>query len=374
VAVARRDGRDRLVHIQPGDFVGEVETPYTEFEGLVAGATGILTIAGSPADPTVVARLDPATLAVAGVLRRASGVVLDPELISAPETIHFPTSGGRTAHALYHPPRNPKYAGPPGERPPLLVLSHGGPTSNTSTALDLTKQLLTSRGIALVDVDYGGSSGYGRAYRRELNGAWGVVDVDDCVAAAQFLVDRGDVDPARLAIAGGSAGGYTTLAALAFRDIFAAGVSRFGVGDLETMTEDTHKFESRYLDRLVGPYPAMAATYRERSPVHFLDRISCPVLVMQGLDDKVVPPAQAVAIVDALAANGIPHAYLAFEGEGHGFRGAPAIRRSLEAELSFLGQVFGFQPADDLEPVEMPGLDAWLRRRGAATAADTPGD
>jgi dipeptidyl aminopeptidase/acylaminoacyl peptidase len=254
------------------------------------------------------------------------------------------------------------------------VLSHGGPTANASTALDLTRQLLTSRGIAVVDVDYGGSTGYGRAYRRELNGAWGVVDVDDCVAAAQFLVDRGDADPARLAIAGGSAGGYTTLAALAFRDVFAAGVSRFGVGDLETMTRDTHKFESRYLDRLVGPYPETASTYRERSPVHVLDRIACPVLVMQGLDDRVVPPSQAEAIVEALAGNTIPHAYLAFEGEGHGFRGAPAIRRSLEAELSFLGQVFGFQPADDLEPVEMPGLDAWLRRRGAATAADTPGD
>ncbi|MDO8485704.1 MAG: S9 family peptidase [Candidatus Limnocylindrales bacterium] len=368
VAIGRRDGRDHLIHIRPDELVGEVETPYTEFEGLVAGPPGMVTIAGSPAEPTVVARLDPVTLAVAGILRRASRVVLDPELVSTPETIHFPTSGGRTAHALYHPPRNPQFAGPTGERPPLVVLSHGGPTSDASTALDMAKQLLTSRGIALVDVDYGGSSGYGRAYRRELNGTWGVVDVDDCVAAAQFLVARGDVDPERMAIAGGSAGGYTTLAALAFRDVFAAGVSRFGVGDLETMTRDTHKFESRYLDRLVGPYPEAAETYRERSPVHFLDEISCPVLVMQGLDDKVVPPSQAESIVAALAANGIPHAYLAFEGEGHGFRGAAAIRRSLEAELSFLGQVFGFVPADKLEPVEMPGLDEW-RRHHAATAA-----
>jgi dipeptidyl aminopeptidase/acylaminoacyl peptidase len=363
VAVARHDGRDHLLHVRPDDLVGEVGTPYTEFEGLVAGPGGIVTVAGSPAEPTVVARLDPATLAVAGVLRRASGVALDPRLVSTPEIIHFPTNGGRTAHALYYAPRNPRFVGPEGERPPLIVLCHGGPTSNASTALDMTAQLLTSRGIAVVDVDYGGSTGYGRAYRRELNGQWGVVDVDDCVAAAQFLVARGDVDSGRLAIAGGSAGGYTTLAALAFRDVFAAGVSLFGISDLEMMTRDTHKFESRYLDRLVGPYPEDAGTYRERSPVHFLDRIACPVLVMQGLDDKVVPPSQAEAIVEALTARGMPYAYLAFEGEGHGFRGAAAIRRSLEAELSFLGQVFGFVPADALEPVEVPGLDAWQRRR-----------
>jgi dipeptidyl aminopeptidase/acylaminoacyl peptidase len=361
VGVGRFDGRDHLFHIQPDEFAGEVETPYTEFEGLAGGTSGLVTVAGAPAEPTVIARLDPSTLAVAGILRRASGVTLDPGAVSVPETIHFPTSGGRTAHALYYPPRNPRYIGPDGERPPLYVLSHGGPTANTSTSLDLTRELLTSRGIAVVDVDYGGSTGYGRAYRRQLNGNWGIVDVDDCVAAAEFLVARGDVDPARLAIAGGSAGGYTTLAALAFRDVFSAGVSRFGVGDLETMTADTHKFESRYLDRLVGPYPEAIDLYRERSPVHFLDRISCPVLVMQGLDDKVVPPSQAEAIVAALAANGIPHAYLAFEGEGHGFRGAAAIRRSIEAELSFLGQVFGFTPADELEPVELPGLEQWRR-------------
>lgn len=372
-AVARHDGRDHLVQIRLDDLVGEIDVPYTEFEGLVAGRPGIVTVAGSPAEPTVVARFDPATLAVAGVLRRASGLVLDPALLSVPETIHFPTTGGRTAHALYHRPRNPRFIGPADERPPLVVMTHGGPTSNTSTALDLATELLTSRGIAVVDVDYGGSTGYGRGYRRQLDGTWGVVDVDDCVAAAEYLVSRNEVDPRRLAIEGGSAGGYTTLAALAFRDTFAAGVSRFGVGDLETMTRDTHKFESRYLDLLVGPYPEAAATYRERSPVHFLDRISCPVLVMQGLDDMIVPPSQAEAIVEALAANGIPHAYLAFEGEGHGFRGATAIRRSLEAELSFLGQVFGFTPADDIEPIEMPGLEAWRRRQATPVSAGQSG-
>ncbi|HEY6014458.1 MAG TPA: prolyl oligopeptidase family serine peptidase, partial [Candidatus Limnocylindrales bacterium] len=287
-AVGRFDGRDHLFHVRPGDLVGEVESPYTEFEGLCVAPAGVVAVVGSPAEPTVLARFDPATLAVAGVLRRASGIVLDPAVVSIPEPIQFPMPNGRLAHALYYAPRNPDFVAPDGERPPLIVQSHGGPTSNASTSLDLAKQLLTSRGIAIVDVDYGGSTGYGRAYRSALNGAWGVVDVDDCVAAARFLADRGDVDPERLAISGGSAGGYTTLAALAFRDVFAAGISLFGVGDLETMARDTHKFESRYMDRLVGPYPEAADRYRQRSPVHFLDQIRCPVLVMQGLDDKVV--------------------------------------------------------------------------------------
>ena len=214
-----------------------------------------------------------------------------------------------------------------------------------------------------MDVDYGGSTGYGREYRQRLDGQWGVVDVDDCVAAARFLVERGDVDPERLAIEGGSAGGYTTLAALAFRDVFAAGITLFGVGDLELLEIDPHKFESRYSHRLVGPYPAAAALYRERSPNHFVDAFSSPVLILQGLDDKVVPPSQAESIDAALTVKGIPHAYLAFEGEGHGFRGAYAIRRTIEARLSFLGQVFGFEPADTLEPLEMPGLDTWPARR-----------
>ncbi len=235
------------------------------------------------------------------------------------------------------------------------MLSHGGPTANTSSALDLAKQFLTSRGIAVVDVDYGGSTGYGRAYREMLNGAWGKVDVEDCVAAALFLVERGDVDRDRLAIKGGSAGGFTTLAALAFTDTFRAGISLFGVGDIRALAEHTHKFESRYMDRLVGPLPEAATLYRERSPVYAFDRIRCPVLVLQGLDDRVVPPEQAEQIVAALAENGIPYAYLAFEGEGHGFRGARAIRRSLEAQLSFLGQVFGFEPAGAIEPVELVG-------------------
>jgi dipeptidyl aminopeptidase/acylaminoacyl peptidase len=369
IAAARREGHDHLFHIAPGHLIGEVETPFTEFETLRAVDGGVVALAGSPTDTWVVVRIDPSTLAVSGVLRRASTITLDPAAFAVPESIEFPTSGGRTAHALFYRPTNPDFEAPEGELPPLVVLTHGGPTSNALTTLELSRQFLPSRGIAVVDVDYGGSTGYGRDVRRELDGKWGVVDVDDTVAAARFLVERGDVDPDRLAIEGGSAGGFTTLAALAFRDTFTAGISHFGVADLESLARDTHKFESRYEDRLVGPLPEALATYRARSPVYAFDRISCPVLVLQGLEDRVVPPSQGEEIVAALKANGIPHAYLAFEGEGHGFRGAEAIRRTIEARLSFLGQVFGFEPSDEVPPIDVPGIEPW-RERVAATRAE----
>ena len=363
VAVARARGRDRILHVAPGRLTGEVESPFTDIASLRAGGGSIVAIAGSPTAPSMVVALDPTTLAPTGVLRRSSTVAMDAARTSVAEPITFPSAGGRIAHGLYYRPTNPDVAAPDGELPPLLVHSHGGPTSHAANALDLTIQLLTSRGIAVVDVDYGGSTGYGRAYRRELEGNWGVVDVDDCEAAAQYLVARGDVDPERVAIEGGSAGGYTTLAALAFRDTFAAGITMYGIGDLEALAQDDHKFESRYTDRLVGPYPEAAELYRERSPNHHLDGITSPVLVIQGLEDHVVPPHHAEAIVAALAANDIPHAYLAFEGEGHGFRGAEAIGRTQEARLSFLGAVFGFTPADDLPALELPGLAKWRARR-----------
>ena len=374
VAVARAGGRDHLLRIEPTMLIGELEIPFTELDGLQVGPNAVVAVAGSAGDASVIARFDPATLAPTGVLRRASTITVDPASISQPESIEFPTTDGRTAHALFYPPTNPEFDGPDGEKPPLIVLSHGGPTANASTALDLSKQFMTSRGIAILDVDYSGSTGYGREYRRRLDGQWGIVDVDDCVAAAQFVVERGDVDPDRLVIEGGSAGGYTTLAALAFRDVFAAGISHYGVGDIEALAAETHKFESRYAHRLVGPYPAAKATYRERSPGNFPEAFSSPVLILQGLDDRIVPPAQAEAIVAALADKGIPYAYLAFEGEGHGFRGAPAVRRTLEARLSFLGQIFGFDPADDVEPLEMPGLEAWraLHQRPMAAAVVAP--
>ena len=228
---------------------------------------------------------------------------------------------------------------------------HGGPTSHARHRLDLGHQYWTSRGFVVADVDHGGSTGYGRPFRRLLDGAWGVVDVEDAVAAARHLADTGVVDPTRLAIRGGSAGGFTTLAALCFHGTFAAGTSRYGVVDLAALARDTHKFESRYLDRLVGPLPATQATYDARSPIHHTEGFDRPLLVEQGSDDEVVPPNQAEAIVAALAAAGVPHAYLLFEGEGHGFRQRETIVRALEAELWFYGRVFGFTPADVLEPI-----------------------
>jgi dipeptidyl aminopeptidase/acylaminoacyl peptidase len=361
VAVGRAGGRDRLFHISPDETIGEVSSPYTDVGTIRVGDAGIVANVATPTVPPTIVAIDPATLATSGVLRHSTSLAVDPAYISVADPITFPSAGGRMAHGLFYRPANPDAVAPAGELPPLIVRSHGGPTSSAANALELAYQFLTSRGIAVVDVDYGGSTGYGRAYRQALEGGWGVVDVDDCVAAARYLVDRGEVDGDRLAIEGGSAGGYTTLAALAFRDVFAAGISAFGVVDLEMLARDTHKFESRYMDGLVGPYPAMAERYRDRSPIHHLASISVPVLILQGLDDKVVPPAQAQALADALAAGGIPYAYLAFEGEGHGFRGEVAQRRSLEARLAFLGAVFGFTPADDLPPLDLHGIDGWQR-------------
>jgi len=257
---------------------------------------------------------------------------------------------------LFYPPQNPDYAGPADERPPLLVISHGGPTAATSSELNLRIQYWTSRGIGVLDVNYGGSTGYGRTYRERLNGQWGVVDVDDCVNGARHLVAQGQVDGRRLMIRGGSAGGYTTLCALTFRELFKAGASYYGVSDLAALAQETHKFESRYLDRLVGPYPERQDLYRERSPLHFAQRLACPVIFFQGLEDKVVPPKQAQMMVQALQAKGVPVAYLPFEGEQHGFRRAENIKRALDAELYFYSRVFGFELAEPLEPVEIMNL------------------
>ena len=289
-------------------------------------------------------------------LRVASGVELPAGYISPAQSIEFPSTDGRRAYALYYPPRHPEYAAPAGALPPLLVMSHGGPTGAASGALEPAVQFWTSRGFAVVDVNYGGSTGYGRAYRQLLNGNWGVVDVDDCANAALHLVHQGLADGRRLAIRGGSAGGYTTLAALTFRNIFAAGASYYGVSDLAALAADTHKFESRYLDRLVGPYPQDAATYRQRSPIHHTQGLSCPIILLQGLEDQIVPPNQAELMFDAVRSKGIPCAYLPFAGEQHGFRRAENIKRALEAELYFYGRIFGFAPADAIEAVAIENL------------------
>ncbi len=278
-------------------------------------------------------------------------------LLVEPEAITFPTGdGNEVAHALYYPPANLACAGPASERPPLLVTAHGGPTAAARRQLQLGLLYWTSRGIAVADVDYRGSTGYGRSYRRALDGAWGVADVEDCVAAARYLADRGDVDPERLIIRGGSAGGFTVLAALAGHDTFTAGASRYGIADLEALAADTHKFESRYLDRLVGPYPEAADIYLARSPIQHIDGFDAPMIVLQGSEDEIVPPAQSEMIVDALKAKGVPVAYLLFEGEQHGFRRADNIVAALEAELAFFGRILGFTPADPLPDLEIVGL------------------
>ena len=332
-----------------------IEIPYTDIWSLRASSGLAVFVAGSPTEPPSIVRLDLTSRRI-DILRRSSNVTVEAEYLSIPKAIEFPTENGLTAHAFFYAPRNRDYTGPSGERPPLLVISHGGPTAATSTVLFWPVQYWTSRGIAVLDVNYGGSSGYGRAYRQRLNGQWGVVDLDDCVNGARYLVKIGEVDRDRLAIRGGSAGGYTTLCALTFRNIFKAGASYFGVSDLEALTKDTHKFESHYLDRLIGPYPEERNLYRERSPIHFVNRISCPVILFQGLEDKVVPPNQAELIVEALREKGLPVAYVPFDGEQHGFRRAKNIKCSLDAELYFYSKIFGFELADPVEPVRIENL------------------
>lgn len=289
-------------------------------------------------------------------VRQSAAIDVPADYISPAQTIEFPSTDGRPAYALYYAPRNPEYAAPEGSLPPLLTLSHGGPTGAASGALDLSIQYWTTRGFAVVDVDYGGSVGYGRAYRQLLNGNWGVVDVDDCANAALHLVHQHLADGGRLAIRGGSAGGYTTLAALTFRNVFAAGASYYGVSDLTALADDTHKFESRYMDRLVAPYPQGAETYRSRSPIAHTEGLSCPIILFQGLEDRIVPPNQAEMMYEAVRSKGIPCAYLPFEGEQHGFRRAENIKRALEAELYFYSRVFGFDLADTVEPVLIENL------------------
>jgi dipeptidyl aminopeptidase/acylaminoacyl peptidase len=307
-------------------------------------------IAHAPDRHSAIVQVDLATRD-SRIVRRAGELPVPPRSLSVAERVAFPTRDGETAHALLYPPRNLEFQGPADERPPLLVLSHGGPTAATRPNLRLRIQYYTSRGWAVVDVNYRGSTGYGRRYRDALKGHWGVVDVQDCEDVVAFLAERGRIDPDRVAISGGSAGGYTTLAALCFTDRFRAGASHYGVADLEALARDTHKFESRYLDSLIGPYPEQRDVYRARSPIHHVDRLSCPVIVLQGLQDRVVPPNQAEAIVAAVTAKGLPVAYVAFPDEQHGFRDAANIRRALESEHTFFSRIFGIAAADliDLE-------------------------
>jgi dipeptidyl aminopeptidase/acylaminoacyl peptidase len=337
----------------------DVDVPHVVIDGLVAEGDRIAYVGGGPTIPAQVVLLD-FTARSLEVVSESGASDVDPATYSIPEALWFATRDGGRAHAWFYPPTNPAFAGPPDERPPLIVTSHGGPTGEATPELDLETQFWTSRGFAVVDVNYGGSTGFGRAYRERLNGNWGVVDTLDCIDAARHLAAEDAVDGRRLLIRGGSAGGYTTLCALTFHDDFAAGASYYGIADLEPFAQPggTHKFEARYEHTLIGPYPEFADRYRARSPIHAVDLLSCPMIVLQGAEDEVVPPAQAEMMVEALAAKGLPYAYLLFEGEQHGFRRAEHIVRAAEAELSFYAQILGFEPGDPIEPLRIENLPA----------------
>jgi dipeptidyl aminopeptidase/acylaminoacyl peptidase len=355
VCAYRRSGVHHLAMLDPatGELL-DLDVPYACFEPpyVRASRDGICFLGSGPTVAREVVLLDVATRAV-DVVRPGERLAVDDDAISAGEPIAFPTPTG-TAFGYYYPPRNPRFEGPEGERPPLLVRVHGGPTSETTPVLRAAIQYFTTRGFACVDVNYGGSTGYGREFRERLYGRWGEVDVEDCIAGARFLADAGRADPDRLVVSGGSAGGYVVLCAMAFHpDAFAAGASSFGVSDLLAFARVTHKFELRYLDLLVGPLPEAEDRYRERSPNARADAIARPLLLLQGLEDAVVPPSQAEIMIEALERNRVPYAYLAFEGEQHGFRRAETIVRALQAELAFYGLVLGFRPADELPPIDV---------------------
>jgi len=337
------------LHFEP------LPTPFTQIVHLAGGAGRLALCAASPLAPSSIHQLQLSDNSLS-VLRAGSSLAVDAAFTSVAEALQFPTADGQLAHGFFYAPRNADFVAPSGEKPPLLVLSHGGPTAMSGNDYKAGIQYWTSRGFAVLDVNYRGSTGFGRAYRCALDAQWGIADVEDCVRGASFLVQRGDVDGARLAIRGGSAGGYTTLCALAFHDRFRCGCSRYGIGDLETLATDTHKFEARYLDRMVGPWPAARDLYRARSPIHHLEGFNCPLILFQGSEDRAVPPEQSRRMHAAVRAKGLPVAYIEFPGEQHGFRQAANIVRALEAEAYFYARVFGFTLADAVEPVVIDNL------------------
>ena len=357
VCTYTRGGRWFLASLFPdGQVLKDIDLPYEGFAGLQVYEGWCYFFAGTASDYGQLVGFDMETEQVE-IIRRSGQLSLDESWISIPEAVVFPTEADMTAHAFYYAPKNPEFEAPDGEYPPVIVMVHGGPTGSTSSMFALAKQYWTSRGFAVLDVNYRGSTGYGRPYRDALKGQWGVADVEDAANGVRYLVQEGKADSERVIIRGGSAGGYTTLIALALQNVFKAGTSLYGVSDLELLAKETHKFESRYLDQVIGPYPEQRDLYVERSPMSHLDQYAKPTLFLQGLDDKVVPPNQAEEMVDVLKKNGIPVAYLAFEGEGHGFRKAETVVRAITAELYFYAQIFGFDLADDIEPIEIDNLN-----------------
>ncbi len=345
-----------LVQIDIGnDTIRDLDVPYSDIDQL-QGSGNLIAFIGSTNDrPAELVAYELETNKKY-IIRRASESDIPESTISKAELITFESRSGESSYAWFYAPLNPKCEAPKEEQPPLIVMSHGGPTAYSSGAFSPSIQYWTTRGFAIVDVNYSGSTGFGRAYRERLNETWGIRDVEDCAAVAQYLVQAGRVDPNRLIIKGGSAGGYTTLAALTFMDVFKAGASYYGIGDLELLAKDTHKFESRYLDGLVGAYPEEKQLYRDRSPINHTDQLDCPIIFLQGLDDPVVPPNQAESMVFALKQSGIPVAYVPFEGESHGFRQAATIVKAIESEYYFYTKIFGIEPADSLEEIEIFNL------------------
>jgi dipeptidyl aminopeptidase/acylaminoacyl peptidase len=356
-----REGAWHLAEIDTAEgAIKDIDTPYTDIHNLKTIPGAVVFSGGSPVRPTEIVKLDTKSHRYI-VLYRSSKVPVNEDCISVPEQIEYPTENNQTAYGMFYGPKNRDFTAPDKEKPPLLVLTHGGPTSAAGTAFNINIQYWTSRGFAVLDVNYGGSTGYGKAYRDRLKGKWGIVDVDDVANGSKYLVQQGKVDGEKLAIRGGSAGGYTTLACLVFRSgVFKAGASYYGVSELGALAEDTHKFESRYLDGLIGPYhpPVTAGNpYYDRSPINFTGRVTAPLILFQGDEDRVVPPEQSRMMVKALAEKGLPHAYVEFKGEGHGFRKAENVIKSLEAELYFYSKIFGFKPSDDIQPVFIENLN-----------------
>mmetsp|Transcript_13356 Transcript_13356/g.31618 ORF Transcript_13356/g.31618 Transcript_13356/m.31618 type:complete len:671 (-) Transcript_13356:139-2151(-) len=362
LAAYKQDGLSRLARVDVATGALEaVPCPYSVLSSVSVPVPGkAVVLAASAKVAPEVALLD---LGTGEWELRVSSSSLDLSrldgFLSEPRPIDFPSAGGVTSHAIYYPPCNKDFVAPEGERPPLLIKIHGGPTAATDSSLKLSVQYWCSRGWAVADVNYGGSTGYGRGYRELLYGRWGIRDVDDCCACARYLAEQGLADPERLCIDGGSAGGYTTLAALTFRDTFKGGASLYGVSDLTSLAADTHKFESRYLDQLVGPYKTEEdkQLYRDRSPINHLDSLECPIILFQGLEDKVVPPSQTEMMYEAVKAKGIPVCQILYEGEQHGFRKKENIIRTLTGEMLFFARLFGFEMADGVEPIHIDNLD-----------------
>ncbi len=333
----------------------KIDTPYTLIENIQVGAGKVAFLGGSPTEASAVLTMDLKSREIE-VIRKSNSLEVDSSYLSVPMTMEFPTEDKLKAHGFFYPPNNKDLTGPSGELPPLIAVMHGGPTGATDAVLDYGIQFWTSRGFAVFDINYGGSTGYGTEYRRRLNGRWGEVDLNDCENGARYLADEGYVDFEKMAIRGGSAGGYTVLSALTFGQVYRTGASYYGVSDLEILAKDTHKFESRYLDKIIGPYPESAQLYRDRSPLYHLDKLGKPIIFFQGLEDNIVPPNQAEMMVEALRKKGVPVAYIAFEVEQHGFREAKNIKRATEAELYFYAKIFGFEPADRIEPVNIENI------------------